>query len=315
MNKVRVYEFIPPYPLKVAVLFLVFNRLDTTRQVFEQIRKAKPQKFYIAGDGPRKNVSGEAARVREVREYILDNIDWDCEIKTLFRDNNLGCKYAVSRAITWFFKHEEMGIILEDDTVPSLSFFWFCENLLERYKDDLRIWHIGGYKYPGLSSDEYSYNFSRFTHIWGWATWKSRWTHYQVELNDYLVLKSQLEQYDFFSSKKEIVVRKKILDAILTGRINTWDYQWNFCVRINNGLAIRPSLNLVRNIGWGDEATHTNGNLSYLVENDFCEIEFPLKHPPFFMVNKYIDEQYLKKYLLKNKIGLILNQWRKLLTF
>lgn len=118
-----VKTFNPPKPLETAVLFLIFRRPDTTKQVFEQIRKARPPRLYVAADGPRENVLGEADRVRQVREYVLNNIDWDCEVKTLFRDKNLGCKYAVSSAITWFFEHEEMGIILEDGAAPSLSFF------------------------------------------------------------------------------------------------------------------------------------------------------------------------------------------------
>ena len=135
-------EFIPPHPLNTAVLFLVFNRPDTTRQVFEAIRKAKPPRLYVAADGPREDHPGEDEKVREIRDYVMNNIDWDCEIKTLFRDKNLGCKYAVSGAITWFFENEEMGIILEDDCLPSQSFFWYCEELLKKYKDIDTIMHI-----------------------------------------------------------------------------------------------------------------------------------------------------------------------------
>ena len=120
-NKMEV--FIPKKPLETAVLFLVFNRLDTTKQVFEAIRKAKPPRLYIAADGPRESKEGEAEKVKAVREYVMSNINWDCEVKTLFRDKNLGCKYAVSGAIDWFFENEEMGIILEDDCLPSQSFF------------------------------------------------------------------------------------------------------------------------------------------------------------------------------------------------
>ena len=140
-------EFIPPYPLKTAVLFLIFNRLDTTKQVFEEIRKAKPPRLYIAADGPRENKEGEKEKVGAVRKYVLENIDWNCEVKTLFRDKNLGCGKAVSQAITWFFENEEMGIILEDDCLPSQSFFWFCEKLLKKYNKEKRIMLITGTSY------------------------------------------------------------------------------------------------------------------------------------------------------------------------
>ena len=132
-------NFIPPHPLNTAVLFLVFNRLDTTKQVFEAIRQAKPPRLYIAADGVREAKDGEDEKVKAVRDYITSNIDWECEVKTLFREQNFGCKMAVSGAIDWFFQNEEMGIILEDDCLPSQSFFWFCQDLLEKYKNDTRV--------------------------------------------------------------------------------------------------------------------------------------------------------------------------------
>ncbi|MFP4332877.1 MAG: hypothetical protein ACLFQJ_06210, partial [Campylobacterales bacterium] len=150
-------EFTPPHPLKTAVLFLVFNRLDTTKQVFEAIRQAKPPRLYVAADGAREAKEGEDQKVKAIREYILQHIDWDCEVKTLFREKNLGCKIAVSSAITWFFENEEMGIILEDDCLPSQSFFWFCEELLERYKDDMRIMMVSGYNKVQRYNQQNSY--------------------------------------------------------------------------------------------------------------------------------------------------------------
>jgi len=140
----KVDNFTPPKPLETAVLFLVFNRLDTTKQVFEAIKKAKPPRLYIAADGARKNIDNEDKIVQDIRNYLISNIDWECEVKTLFREKNLGCKYAVSGAIDWFFENKEMGIILEDDCLPSQSFFWFCEELLNKYKDDKRIFLISG---------------------------------------------------------------------------------------------------------------------------------------------------------------------------
>ena len=132
-------SFTPPQPLNTAVLFLVFNRLDTTKQVFEAIREAKPPRLYIAADGARETKAGEAEKVTAVRDFILKNIDWECDIKTLFREENLGCKYAVSGAIDWFFDNEEMGIILEDDCLPSQSFFGFVMSYWRGIKMNIEL--------------------------------------------------------------------------------------------------------------------------------------------------------------------------------
>lgn len=286
--------------LKTPILFLVFNRPDTTKKVFESIREAKPAQLYIAADGPRKNLPQEVKKCKKVRE-IVTKVDWDCEVNTLFREENLGCKLAVSSAIDWFFENEEMGIILEDDCLPDQSFFHFCKELLEKYKSDNRVWHIGGYKYQSLGSDEFSYNFSRFTHVWGWATWRRAWKHYDVEIKKYQKHKEKLQKYDFFHRKKEYLDRKNILDKIIFGELDTWDYQWNFCVRINNGLAIRPRINLVKNIGFREDATHTQVNNEK--SNVNSSIKFPLRHPDILMANREIDYAYIDNELNKGLIS------------
>ena len=178
MNTKKLKIFTPTAPLKTAVLFLIYKRLDTARRVFEVIRVARPPRLYVASDGPRESKEGEAEKVQAVRDYVMSHIDWDCEVKTLFREKNLGCKYAVSGAISWFFENEEMGIILEDDCLPSMSFFWFCEELLDKYKDDERIVNITGCNFQqGRNNTGYSYYFSIYSHIWGWAGWRSSWRY------------------------------------------------------------------------------------------------------------------------------------------
>ena len=158
------------FKLETPVLFLVFNRPDTTAQVFEAIRQAKPPRLYVASDGAREDKEGELEKVKQVRE-IVSQVDWNCEVKTLFRDKNLGCKIAVSSAIDWFFEQEEMGIILEDDCLPHPTFFRFCQELLERYRDDERIGMISGNNFQfGRKCTDYSYYFSMYSHIWGWAS-------------------------------------------------------------------------------------------------------------------------------------------------
>ena len=297
-SEITTANFTPPHPLKTAVLFLIFNRPDTTKQVFEAIRKAKPPRLYVAADGPRADKPGEAEKVEQVREIAMQ-VDCDCEVKTLFREENLGCGKAVSSAITWFFENEEEGIILEDDCLPSQSFFWFCEELLERYRGDMRIWHIGGYKHFELGHDKFSYNFSFYTPIWGWATWKRAWKYYDFDLSSYRLFRNELKNYNLFRSQKETNHRKMILDKVCSGSIDTWDYQWNFCVRINSGLSIRPSKNLVKNIGFGNNATHTRLKNEVVNNAIKYELEFPLMHPNLFWVNAKLDQNFFYKHISK----------------
>ena len=200
----------PYHQLNTAVLFLVFNRPETTARVFDAIRKARPPRLYVAADGPRTNRPGEAERVEKVRQ-IATAVDWPCEVNTLFRKDNIGCKRAVSGAITWFFEKEEEGIILEDDTLPSQSFFWFCQELLEIYRDDERIFIISGYnKQDEWNAEKVDYFFSYFGGIWGWASWRRAWKHFDIEMTDLERYAAQgfFEQY---LGKKLGNIRKKQL--------------------------------------------------------------------------------------------------------
>jgi hypothetical protein len=241
--------------LKTAVLFLVFNRPDTTRQVFEAIRKAKPPRLYVAADGPREGKLGEAERVEEVRT-IATEVDWPCEVKTLFRDKNLGCKEGVSSAITWFFEQEEQGIILEDDCLPSPSFFKFCEIMLHKYRENKSVWMINGFNphHPGISSSEYF--MSQNPSVWGWASWRDRWVHYALDI-DY----DRKESYWLTSLKlPDYVIRyyDKAFSNTASRKIDTWDYQLSFLILKNNGYVIKSFANLVSNIGvYG---THSNSS-------------------------------------------------------
>jgi len=242
--------FTPPHPLKTAVLFLVFNRLDTTKKVFEAIRQAKPPRLYVAADGPRADHPGEDEKVQAVRDYILSSIDWDCEVKTLFRDENLGCKRAVSSAIDWFFSHVEEGIILEDDCVPDQSFFPFCQELLERYRDDRRIMMISGmnYLFNKIEIRE-SYYFSRYYPIWGWATWKRAWSCYDINMSEWPKVGSERYLNQVYCHNKIVNFLQDIFAKAHSNQIDTWDIQWFFTCIINYSLAICPKYNLISNIG------------------------------------------------------------------
>jgi hypothetical protein len=275
-------------PLKAAVLFIVFNRLDITKQVFEAIREAKPPKLYIAADGARESKEDEEEKVKAVRDFVINGINWKCEVKTLFREKNLGCKYAVSGAIDWFFKNEEMGIILEDDCFPSQSFFWFCEELLEKYKDDERIMHISGDNFQnGFSRGDGNFYFSRHIHVWGWASWRRAWKYYDVKIKSYPRFVKQNLIQTVWKNKKDQKYWLKNFSKVFKNRLDTWDYQWTFTVWSQNGLSILPNVNLISNIGFGVEATHTTVKSSSANLPKF-EID-TLNYPSFVLANITAD--------------------------
>jgi len=189
--------------LSSAVLFLVYNRPQNTKKVFKSLSQVKPTRLYIACDGPKKGRAEDMRRVSEVRD-IVNLVDWNCEVKTLFQDTNLGCKLAVELAITWFFDHEEFGIILEDDCLPNNDFYYFCENLLLKYRNDDRVYAITGDNFQqGTVFGNASYYFSKYVHVWGWATWRRAWKHYDKDLSFWPSWKKSSEWEVLFTDKKE----------------------------------------------------------------------------------------------------------------
>ncbi|MBP1762840.1 MAG: hypothetical protein H6Q64_2382 [Firmicutes bacterium] len=286
-----VQSFTLPQPLRTAVLFLIFNRLETTKIVFEVIRQVKPPRLYVASDGHRPECAGEEDKVREVRNYVLNNIDWPCEVKTLFRERNLGCGIAVSSALDWFFGLEETGIIFEDDVLPDASFFPFCEELLERYKDTPQIMIISGNYFAGENNQPAtSYYFSKYPHMWGWATWRRAW-----ECNDRQMIKwPELKAASFLHSladgnKYFISYWSKIFDTVHAGRSDIWDYNFTFACWANNGLSIMPCKNLVKNIGFGAHGTHTLNDDYWIAKLPLERMDFPLIHPMNIKRNVSVD--------------------------
>lgn len=297
----------------IPVLFLIFNRPDTTAQVFERIRQIKPARLYVAADAAREGRPDEAQRCAEARA-IIDGIDWECELKTLFRERNLGCKIAVSEALTWFFEQEEYGVILEDDCLPDLSFFPFCEELLIRYKDDDRIGHIGGNCFfSGIVTDGLSYDFCSISHIWGWASWRRVWKNYDVNFSYWEEVRTDKNKQKslFRNLQDEIYFSSCISDTLKSGgRINTWDVQYLFMLRIQNQLSIYPKVNLVTNIGLhSDNATHTTSRKIMKLYVLSESIQFPLNHPRHILPNHRIDKITIRKifFSYKRLLRFILN--------
>jgi hypothetical protein len=269
---------------------------------------AKPPRLYVAADGAREGRDDDIENVEKVRKIATD-VDWPCVVKTLFRDENHGCKYAVSSAIDWFFENEEQGIILEDDCLPSQSFFPFCEECLGKYQDDSRVWHVSGTNTLPISFAPFSssYNFSYYGSIWGWATWKNRWGHYDAELTQ--TKDSGLLEYvlTIFEKAECPEIRLRQFDRIIDG-LDTWDYQWFFVRASNSGLSIVPSVNLIENIGFGKDATHTFSSGLHQSQSR-NEISFPLRHPPCVVRDKARDIAYVKKFVrptLKQRMKIFL---------
>ena len=243
---------------KTPILLIIFNRPETTKTVFESIRSVRPAAYFVAAHGPRAQLEGEAAKCDQARR-IATAVDWDCDLHTLWRDRNLGAGPGVASAITWFFDHVSKGIILEDDCVPSSSFYRFCEELLTYYGPTPSVMHISGNNFQyGRKRGEGSYYFSAYTHSWGWATWRRAWMHYDFEL----------------------------ISAAL--RSHVWDGQWHLSVERNNGMAVLPNVNLVKNIGFGADATHTRTMERYAML-PAQEIAFPLLHPRTMAIDRAAD--------------------------
>jgi hypothetical protein len=298
--------------LDTPVLFLIFNRPDTSQKVFNCIRKAKPKKLFVSADGARSSKPGEDVKCAETRN-IINNIDWDCEVYTNFSGVNLGCKKGVSSGINWFFNNVSEGIILEDDCIPDESFFRFAESMLEKYRNNERIMHIGGTNFQdGIKRNEYSYYFSRLCHVWGWATWKRAWDKYNVNIPDFTdgrfsEISNQINHDKYFQSH--------FYNLFLTAkenRIDTWDFQWVWTVWNNNGISIIPQSNLVENIGFGAEATHTKDSkseLSSMKTNPMMDILHPDIIETDLKADLYTFRTKIRVSKFKKVIGLIKNKF------
>jgi hypothetical protein len=283
------------------ILFLVFNRPDRTQKVFDEIRKVKPKQLFVAADGPRGDKTGEEQKCMEVRNIIINQIDWDCELKTLFRDENMSCGPAVNSAITWFFENVEEGIILEDDCLPAQSFFPFCEELLERYRNDDRIGMISGNNHVGFPNINDSYVFSKFKWTWGWATWKRAWKNMDINLTFLQSAHKESIVTNMGYNSKSYRHWANNIQAIRQRLVNTWDYHWFLSLSAQNQLCIFPRVNLAANIGFGEESTHCKGSASdrYTVLN---EIAFPLSHPTYILPTYEFENMYQKLMIPKQSL-------------
>ncbi|MCD4771251.1 nucleotide-diphospho-sugar transferase [archaeon] len=284
---------------KTPILYLVFNRFDVVKKTFPLIAKQRPKKLFVAADGPR--TKKEKEETDAVRKYILENINWDCKIQTRFLDKNLGCKDGVSSAVDWFFKNVKKGIILEDDCVPSKSFFRFSEKMLNRYEKDIRVISINGYNFLEKLKVDESYYFSKYFNPLGWSSWRDRWFAQDKTMKGYL---DDLKTGKFKKIIKNPLERIWIKHAFKNGlqnKIGAWDHPFGYLHFRNKGLCIKPRVNLVGNIGFMEDSTHTSGNF---IDNKFyClkkyELEFPLICPKKIQINLTDSRMFFNKILLK----------------
>lgn len=262
----------------IPVLFIIFNRPDTTLRVFDEIKKIKPSRLYVVADGPREN-KNETELCQETKN-IIDQVDWKCKLSKNYSDVNLGCKKRVSSGIDWFFENEEQGIILEDDCLPDPTFFKFCEEMLERYRDDDRIGMVSGNNFQfGKIKNQYSYYFSKYAHIWGWATWKRAWKNYDVRIKDWPEIKHKKVLNEVFRDRKSVLYWSSIFEDVYKNKIDTWDYQWSYACFKNKYLSVMPCVNLVSNIGFGQpDSTHTKRESRFSNMQTY-PLSFPLSHP------------------------------------
>lgn len=291
---------------KIPVLFVFFNRREETLKAIEAIKEYKPTKLYLASDGYRENKKGEEQTVIDLRNEIISLIDWDCEVKTLFRDKNLGCCKAVSSAIDWMFSQEEYGIIIEDDCIVQNSFWNYMEELLELYKDDQRIGAICGFNTLGAYKTEHSYVFSNFKSCWGWATWKRAWKNLDMDMQWLKSCQKEdvINNYGYNGKDKRENIFK--IHKLKNHLVNSWAWRWYFSLAAHNQLCIFPSVNLVSNIGFGENSTHTK---SKAPSNSVAceELAFPLKHPQYIVPCKGFDADFHKDlYSIKRRIRNIL---------
>lgn len=281
-------------PLETPIVLMLFNRPRLVEAVFAAIAKAQPRRLFVVADGPR--FPEEAGICHEARS-VIDRVDWNCEVVKNVVDQNLGCRQRVASGLEWVFSQVDEAIILEDDCLPDPSFFQFCDTLLGRYRHDERVMEIAGSNWQlGHSRTNDSYYFSKHSHTWGWATWKRAWDHYDEKLTMWPGLKGTKDWARMWNDPREMEYWETILDRVYEGEIDTWDYQWQLAMWCRNGLSAVPNVNLVSNIGFGRDATHTTRARHPLAELPTHRLD-DIRHPPAVIAHKEADTFFFEHFL------------------
>lgn len=286
------------WTLKTPVALLIYNRPDKTKCVFDQIAKARPPKLFLISDAPRPDRRDDADKVRLTRS-IVEQVDWDCEVLTNYSDVHLGMNSRTVSGLNWVFENVEQTIFLEDDCLPHQTFFRFCSELLEKYREEKRVMMVSGDNFMRQRKvTSYSYFFSHYTGTWGWATWRRAWQYLDLDMSVWLTLRSTSFLEDILGNKTYARYWRHVLDNVAARRIESWDFNWLFTLWTQNGLSISPSTNLISNIGFGADATNLV-NLDPITANvPTYEMTFPLEHPPCMVTNVEADE-FTSQYVFK----------------
>lgn len=273
-------------PCSTPVVFLIFRRPDLTDRVFQSIRQAQPKTLLVVADGPRNEVEAELCQQARA---VTEQVDWDCEVLRNYADVNLGCRKRVSSGLDWAFEQVEEAIVLEDDCLPHPSFFDYCNELLEKYRNDQRVWCISGDNFQdGQWRGDGNYYFSNYNHCWGWATWKRAWQQYDHSLVNWPAFRDGCYLEGILDSKLEVEYWQNIFEQLYSlGQPNSWAYAWTFSCWLNRGLTALPNVNLVSNIGFRNDGTHTSGESHWagMSVDDMSEIQ----HPAFIARDRSAD--------------------------
>jgi len=293
--------------MKTAVALFIFKRIDTTARIIETLRNIKPTRVYLIADGPRSNIENEQTQCLKTRQTIEKEIDWECQILTKYSETNLGGPTNIINGISWVFEHEDQAIFLEDDDLPSESFFYFCENMLDKYKDNFNIKIVtSGDKDMGVAKkhkDSYFFD-KHILSILGFALWKSRWNQFDFQMNDWPTLKNNGKIKELFTSKKRYEILSNEWDNLFNKSNQSWDYFLLYNFYRSSGSCIIPTTNLVENIGIRPDATRTTTNNPLIKSAKRSELNFPLTHPKKIVSNEKSDlSLHRRKHGIKAKLG------------
>jgi hypothetical protein len=284
-----------------AVLFILFNRPETTQKVFDAIRIAKPSRLYVAADAPRTGIGSDDEKCEAARA-VTENIDWPCQVKRIYQDHNLGCSLGPRSAFDSFFTEEKEGVILEDDCVPHPDFFRFAQTMLERFRDNKRIISVNGSNLGYELTDGNSYSFSRFMNMWGWATWADRANTIDYSLTGWRAIEHpvwflyrRLRQHPFDVDIGWYKYWQQKFDLTIESESATWwDWQWIWHQILHQQLSVVPAVNLVSNIGFHDEATHTRRPENPAADLPVMPLPQPYRHPRNIEIDKKYEEEFVK---------------------
>lgn len=276
------------YKCRSPVCLLIYRRPDMTERVLARIRAAQPQRLYVVADAPPAQAPPGLVAACERARAAVESVDWECDVQRLYAHRHLGLGLRVSSGISEIFENTESIIVLEDDCIPEPSFFRFCDELLERYRADTRVMHISGNRFSPEQKSDASYYFSMFPHCWGWATWGRAWRLYDHSMGDWPAFRDEGWLADMIRDEPTSQYWSRKFDSVFRNELDSWAYRWTFACWINQGLSILPQVNLVSNIGFGADATHTTQQ-TWAAGLPTEEIAFPLRHPRHFLRDERAD--------------------------